>query len=241
MRVIPESLIERNNNKINATIEQLLENRTIKEYRKEERQLVELRQLEELETELIRKQKLDRMITNMLTEMLTRNKERDKDKYVFYTDGALYKKREENDTERIGISWVQVGEENNWPEEEIALRLEGWPSATIAELAAIWTAILTVPEGKNIELHTDSMAALRNINRVVQEVGKEKILKKKNAMWIMNITGLIKSKNIKIDIVKVKSHSEDKWNDRADSLAKKGANSKNTIYAEKVKCDKIRS
>src|ERR1043165_5760952 len=179
MRVIPESLIERNNNKINATIEQLLENRTIKEYRKEERQLVELRQLEELETELIRKQKLDRTITNMLTEMLTRNKERDKDKYVFYTDGALYKKREENDTERIRIGWVQVGE------------------------------------------------------------GKDKILKKKNAMWITNITGLIKSKNIKIDIVKVKSHSEDKWNDRADSLAKKGANSKNTIYAEKVKCDKI--
>src|SRR6185295_6813209 len=172
-------------------------------------------------------------------EILTRNKKRDKNKYVFYTDGVLYKKKKENDTERIGIGWLQVGERNNWPEEEIALRLEEWPSATIAELAAIWTAILTVPEGKNIELHTDSMAALRNINRAIQKVEKEKILKKKNAMWIMNITGLIKSKNIKIDIVKVKSHSEDKWNDRADSLAKKGANSKNTIYAEEVKCDEI--
>ena len=78
-----------------------------------------------------------------------------------------------------------------------------------------------VPEGKNIELYTDSMAALRNINRATQEIGREKILKKKNAMWIMNIMSLIKSKNIRIDIVKVKSHSEDKWNNKADSLAKK--------------------
>jgi len=63
-----------------------------------------------------------------------------------------------------------------------------------------------VPEEKNIELYTDSMIVLRNINRAIQEVEKEKILKKKNAMWIMNIISLIKSKNIKIDIVKVKSH-----------------------------------
>ena len=80
---------------------------------------------------------------------------------------------------------------------------------------------------------------LRNINKAMQEIGKEKILKKKNKLWIMNITSLIKSKNLKIDIIKVKSHSEDKWNDRADSLAKKGATSNNTIYAEKVKCDEM--
>ena len=83
------------------------------------------------------------------------------------------------------------------------------------------------------------MAAPKYINRATQEIGREKILKKKNAMWIMNIMSLIKSKNIRIDIVKVKSHSKDKQNDRADSLAKKGAISKNIIYAEEVKYDEI--
>src|SRR6185295_15646521 len=125
IKVMPESLIERNNNKINAMLEQLLENRTIEEYKKEERKLVELRQIEDLEIELIRKQKLDNIITNLLTEILIRNKEKDKD--IFYTDGALYKEKEENDTGKIGIGWVQVGKGNDWPEEEIALGLEGWP------------------------------------------------------------------------------------------------------------------
>ena len=105
---------------------------------------------------------------------------------------------------------MQVGERKEWPEEKIALKLEGWLSATIAELAAIWTAILTIPEGKNIEIYTDSIAALRNINGAIQDIEKERILKKKNAMWIMNIVDLIKSKNTKLEIVKVKSHSKDK-------------------------------
>src|SRR6185295_6119593 len=159
--------------------------------------------------------------------------------FIFYTDGALYKDKERNNIGKMGIGWVQVGKGEDWPEEETALRLEGWPSATIAELAAIWTAILTVPERKNIEVFTDSIAALRNINRAIQEIGVERILKKKNAMWMINIADLIKSKNIRIEIVKVKSHSEDKWNDRADSLAKKGATCKKIINAEKIKCDGI--
>src|ERR1043165_9748813 len=58
-------------------------------------------------------------------------------------------------------------------------------------------------------------------------------------MWIMNIANLVKSKNNKLEIVKVKSHSEDKWNDKADVLAKKGATCRNIIYAEKIRCDGI--
>src|ERR1043165_619794 len=58
-------------------------------------------------------------------------------------------------------------------------------------------------------------------------------------MWIMNIANIVKSKNNKLEIVKVKSHSEDKWNDKADVLAKKGATCRNIIYAEKIRCDGI--
>jgi len=55
----------------------------------------------------------------------------------------------------------------------------------------------------------------------------------------MKIRELIRTKNIQIDLVKVKSHSKDKWNDKADSLAKKDAMSKEIIQVGKVSCEEI--
>ena len=79
----------------------------------------------------------------------------------------------------MGIGWVQIDETHEWPEEELAVRLEGWQTSTIAELVAIWTAILTIPRGKQIEIYTDSNAAIRNISRGLEQVDKNKILRKK--------------------------------------------------------------
>jgi viroplasmin and RNaseH domain-containing protein len=58
-------------------------------------------------------------------------------------------------------------------------------------------------------------------------------------MWIINIVSLLESKNNRIELVKVKSHSNDKWNDRADIFAKKRATCERTIRTEKIKCNKI--
>jgi viroplasmin and RNaseH domain-containing protein len=58
-------------------------------------------------------------------------------------------------------------------------------------------------------------------------------------MWILNITELVKKKNANIELIKVKSHSEDRWNDRADFLAKKGANCKEVIQTKKLRCEEI--
>jgi len=102
-KVVPELLIEKTNNRINATLEQLLENRRIKEWKRDEMELLELKPAEELEVELIKKQGLNSAITDQLIEILTWNKRRDKEKYIVYTDGALYKKRKENNIEKMGI------------------------------------------------------------------------------------------------------------------------------------------
>ena len=75
---------------------------------------------------------------------------------------------------------------------------------------------------------------IRNISRGLEQVDRNKILKKKNAIWIMKIIDLIKIKNVQIELIKVESHSRNRWNDKADSLAKKGATSRETIQAEKV-------
>jgi len=112
-------------------------------------------------------------------------------------------------------------------------------TSTIAELVAIWTAILTIPRGKKVEIYTDSNAAIRNISRGLEQIDGIKILKKKNTIWIIKIINLINMKNIQIELVKVKSHSKDKWNDKADSLAKKGTISKKVIQVEKVSCEEI--
>jgi len=191
IKAVPETLVEKGSNKINATLEQILENRTTEEWKKEERGLIELKQVEELEIELIKKQKFDSKVTNYLIEAPTKNKRRNKDKYTLYTNGALYKEEKKNSTGKMGIGWVQVSNREDWPEEEMALGLDGWPSATTAELAAIWLAILVIPEGKYIEVHTDSLIALRHINRAIQEIEVNKVLRKKYVIWIMNIADMV--------------------------------------------------
>jgi ribonuclease HI len=85
----------------------------------------------------------------------------------------------------------------------------------------------------------DSNAAIRNISRGLEQIDRMKVLKKKNAIWIMKIIDLINTKNIQIELVKVKSHSKNKWNDKADSLAKKGTISEKVIQIEKVSCEEI--
>jgi hypothetical protein len=104
---------------------------------------------------------------------------------------------------------------------------------------AIWAAILTIPREKHIEIYTDSNAAIRNISRSLEHMNRNSILKRKNAIWIMKIIDLIKTKSIRIEWFKVKSYSKDKWNDRADSLAKKGILSKNIIRLKEVSCKEI--
>jgi ribonuclease HI len=126
-----------------------------------------------------------------------------------------------------------------WPEEEISLGLEGWMTSTIAELVAIWAAILTIPKEKQVVIYTDSNAAIRNISRGLEQIDKTNILKKKNAIWIMKIVDLINTKKIQMELIKVKSHSKNKWNNKADSLAKKGTISEKVIQIEKVSCKEI--
>ena len=60
------------------------------------------------------------------------------------------------------------------------MSFKSWPSLTIAELVAIWAAILTVFKKKQLEIHIDSNAAIRNISRRLEQIDRKKILDKKN-------------------------------------------------------------
>src|SRR5260364_41032 len=55
----------------------------------------------------------------------------------------------------------------------------------------------------------------------------------------MKIVDLCRIKNLRMALFKVKSHSKNKWNNRADALAKKGMSSKKIIYTKEIRCKEI--
>jgi ribonuclease HI len=241
INVIPDTLVKKGSNQIKIAIDQITNKAETDRLKIKEQKLESLRIIEELEIEIIKRQKLEENISQEIIEALRRNIIRNKNKYIIYTDGAanIGTNEELASKTNMGIGWVQTDEMQEWSEEEMAFGLEGWQTSTIAELVAIWTAILTIPKEKQIELYTNSNTAIRNISRSLEQADRNKIIKKKNVIWITKIKNLIKTKNIQIELVKVKSHSKDKWNNKADNLAKKGTMSKRIIQIEKVSCKEI--
>src|SRR5260363_237440 len=240
IKVIPEALLEKRENKIKTSLGQLEEKMKTKEWKVDERELRSLEIIAELEVEIFKRQRIRGNVEVEIISILERSKIRDNEKYVIYSDGAVKLKPKEGATRRnMGLRWVQTNEAQDWSEEEIALRLEGWPSSTLVELVAIWAALLTMPLEKQVEIYTDSETVIRNIRKGLQNTEKSKILKIENAIWIIKIVDLCRIKNLRMVLFKVKSHSKDKWNDRADALAKKGVSSKKIIYTKEIRYKEI--
>ncbi|RHZ85347.1 hypothetical protein Glove_66g61 [Diversispora epigaea] len=96
--------------------------------------------------------------------------------------------------------------------------IKEFPSSTRAELMAILTCLLVMPDGSTVNIYTDSMCALQNINKLKKNY--KKIWQKcKNPVILQIISEIIKEKTLKITCYKVKAHSGDKFNEIADELA----------------------
>ena len=101
-----------------------------------------------------------------------------------------------------------------------------WPSSTKAELIAIWTAILTVPNNINIvDFYTDSQASIDGIKKFSSH-NIRTISKSPNSYIIEQINRVANLKSQTINYIKVKGHSGLEYNDVADDLAKQA-----TTYA----------
>ena len=126
IKVIPDAAIEKSNSKIKLAIDQLTENVDTEKLKNSEQRLEGLKMIEELEVEIIKRQKLNENVNQEILKMLRRNLVRNKNKYIIYTDGAVnVNVREEMSTKNTGIGWIQTDETQEWPEEEISLGLEG--------------------------------------------------------------------------------------------------------------------
>ncbi|RHZ69645.1 hypothetical protein Glove_281g62 [Diversispora epigaea] len=108
-------------------------------------------------------------------------------------------------------------------QEIITLKEEtsGQPFSTRAELIAIAVLIDTLPKKINrVKINTDSNTVIMVIKGFVELNKRKKKRLYKNTYLLQTIKELIDQKNIKVDLIKVKSHTGIELNELADKLNK---------------------
>ena len=141
------------------------------------------------------------------------------EKYEFYTDGSL-KDRGSEDS-KMGSAWLQTAGPKLGSTFQNSIT--DWPSSSKAEATAILTALLTVPENREVEIFTDSQASIDTFIRLQNphpKFTKRKMLKIKNWSIWTKIKETIQGKGLKVQLAKVKAHSGNYLNEKADQLAK---------------------
>ena len=152
--------------------------------------------------------------------------------YEFYTDGSL--KNRGYDNSLMGSAWIQtLGPNPNTTFQNSSLN---WPSSSKAEAIAIFTALLTVPKSRKVEIFTDSQTCIDILHKLQiphPKFTRRKLFKIKNwSIWI-KIKEAIQSKELKVKLTKVKAHEGDYFNERADQLAKEALNSPALIIKDR--------
>ena len=146
------------------------------------------------------------------------NKRTDLAHFTCYTDGSLLNP---DASAIMGAGWVFVGSHTEDARGCVGLR--NWPSSTKAKLTAILMALCSVPSNSRCSIYTDSQAAIDGIKQLMSLGDSWKWNKLSNNNIKAAIRLLYGLKNISVDLIKMKEHSNDTYNDIADLLAKRRA------------------
>ncbi|CAG8719937.1 8295_t:CDS:2, partial [Funneliformis caledonium] len=139
----------------------------------------------------------------------------------FYTDGSLTFLGSPDC--QMGIAWLQTNQ--NWPLLSFnATFVSHSPSLTLVEIVAILAATYTAPPNSNIEICTDSQAAIASYYKIITICEESSSLNPAFKIpyfhiWMI-LMQLITSNNIVLSLTKVKAHGSDKLNNKVDALAK---------------------
>ncbi|RIB08475.1 hypothetical protein C2G38_2211552 [Gigaspora rosea] len=166
--------------------------------------LVWLKPVEQRELEILNKQKFEPDLRDLLDKQIRFNLGQEKDEFIFYTKGSLFK---EEGISVMGAGWVQTDSEGSRSLLEGFAKLENWPSFSKPELVAIWLVLLTVPINSIVLIHTDSAIAIECIRggkRYLDVISRW--CKVKNYDVQMKIQDLLRMKQIKLELIKVKSY-----------------------------------
>jgi ribonuclease HI len=137
--------------------------------------------------------------------------------FHIYTDGSL-NTSEFNITGHvvIGAGWILKDLELNFE-----CGITNFPSSTRPEILAILTAILAIPYSSKLTIYSDSQAAIDSINSIMSHnIKKPHTFRHNNFILLKAIQELIKDKVLDFQLIKVKNHSNEIWNNAADLIAK---------------------
>jgi ribonuclease HI len=157
-----------------------------------------------------------------------------------YTDGSLVKENVgDREKKKMGIGWVVVDGNSSDSSISFKCRIVDWPSSTRAELGAIWTALLAVPYKTKVRIYSDSRAAIEGIQNSKGTMSIRSHFKVKNRSLIGQILDCCITKKLDLELIKVKGHSMNVWNDKADRLAKEGLSSCMVLEVQEVTTGRI--
>ncbi len=134
----------------------------------------------------------------------------------FYTDSSL--QWDPSFIDSIGISWININQENVQFSASAIL----WPSSTKAEMLAYFSTLIVASPKAQVTIFTDSVATIAGFDKLntFMQLSVRKKEKTPNFQIWMTIDYIIRTLDLKVKMVKVKAHSGDWLNDKADRLAK---------------------
>jgi ribonuclease HI len=172
---------------------------------------------------LIHKWILTESYKNQLVEAYNNNLTKDNNSietiYEFYTDGSLQNRGSTQMS--MGSAWIQTSGPN--PNTTFRISSTTWPSSSKAETIAIFTALLTIPEERNVKIFTDSLTSIQTYYKLLTprpNFTKRKLLKITNWSIWTKVMETIQSKKLIVELIKVKAHEGNFFNEVADKLAK---------------------
>ncbi|EXX64690.1 ribonuclease H-like domain-containing protein [Rhizophagus irregularis DAOM 181602=DAOM 197198] len=123
----------------------------------------------------------------------------------------------------MGFAWIEVSnysDTTSIPPVAFMDALSFNPSSTKAEVYALLTTIISVPNGSKVDIYTDSLNVIDTFHKVTNKLTSIRQLLKcnNNISWRL-IDTLINKKQLLVSLHKVKAHSDDRLNDMADNFS----------------------
>ena len=139
----------------------------------------------------------------------------------FYTDGSL--KDVGLPSIKMGLAWLQSHQNSPMVSFSAALT-SSFPSSSIPEFAALFTAILTAPPNCRVRVYTDSAIIISQFNKFSflkkQSPTYRPFLKINNFVLWSCLFEVISVHNLDVHLSKVKAHSNNLLNNKVDTMAK---------------------